>query len=66
MISTGAESIYRSIASLMFPGLLRYFEVTGAKEVAIPAEERKGVETGELMFSLEEKDEFREEGRHRA
>lgn len=43
----------------------RYFEVTGMKEVAIPAEERKGIETGALMFSLEEKDEFREEGRHR-
>ena len=57
---TDTESIYRSIASLMFPsGLLQHFEVTGVKEVTIPAEERKGVETGELTFILEEKNVFR-------
>ena len=60
MTNTDTESIYRSISSLMFPsGLLQYFEVTGVREVTIPSEEQKGVETGELIFSLEEKDVLR-------
>lgn len=57
--------IYKSIAALIFPKeLLDYFDVTGVETIDIPEKDRKGLETGEVVFSLDEKNELRgkEEG----
>ena len=54
------NSIYHSIAGLIFPsGLLEYFDVVNVDEHSIPECERKGLESGELIFLFEEKDVFR-------
>jgi len=59
------RSMYEAVASLMFPkGLLDYFEIVNVESVDIPEKERKGLEEGELLFYLDEKDDLRnrEEG----
>lgn len=58
-------SIYQSIARLMFPkGLLNYFTVVDVIEKDIPISEQQGVETGEIIFYLDEIDQLQhpEEG----
>lgn len=58
-------SIYQSIARLMFPkGLLDYFTVVDVDEKDIPVSEQQGVETGEIIFYLDEKNQLQhpEEG----
>lgn len=50
---------------MMFPShLLEYFDLVDVKERPIEEKDRQGVESGELTFRLDEKDEFRgqEEG----
>lgn len=49
----------------MFPAhLLEYFDLVGVEEKGIAERDRMGVESGELIFHLEEQNEFRspEEG----
>lgn len=58
-------SVYQSLARLMFPkGLLDYFTVVDVVERDVPPSERRGVETGEVIFHLDEVDRLRhpEEG----
>jgi len=58
-------SIYQSVVRLMFPkGLLDYFTVVDVVEKDIPLSEQQGVETGEIIFYLDEADQLRnvEEG----
>ena len=52
-------SIYQALARLMFPeGLLDYFTVVSVDEKDIPLSEQQGVETGEIIFHLDEKDQL--------
>lgn len=52
-------SIYKSLVRLMFPeGLLDYFTVVDVEEKDIPLSEQHGVETGEIIFYLDEKDQL--------
>ncbi len=45
---------------MVFPkDLLRYFELTGFREETVLEKDRFGVESGELIVSLEERDCFR-------
>lgn len=44
----------------MFPShLLEYFDLVDVRERPIAEKDRQGVESGELIFHLEERDEFR-------
>ena len=50
-------SIYQTLARLMFPkGLLDYFTIVGVEEKDIPIGEQQGVESGEIIFYLDEID----------
>ena len=50
-------SIYQTLARLMFPkGLLDYFTIVGVEEKDIPISEQQGVESGEIIFYLDEID----------
>lgn len=50
--------LLRQISSLIFPShLLEYFSVISVEER--PVADPHGIETGELVFTLEEKDDFR-------
>jgi len=58
-------SLYQSLIRMIFPeGLLDYFTVVDVVEKAIPLSEQQGVETGEIIFYLDEADQLRntEEG----
>lgn len=53
-------SILHDVVSLMFPShLLEYFDLVDVRERPIAEKDRQGVESGELIFHLEERDEFR-------
>lgn len=53
-------SILHDVVSLMFPShLLEYFDLVEVRERPIAEKDRQGVESGELIFHLEERDEFR-------
>lgn len=53
-------SILHDAVSLMFPShLLEYFDLVEVRERPIAEKDRQGVESGELIFHLEERDEFR-------
>ncbi len=52
-------SVYQSLVRFMFPkGLLDYFTVVDVVENDIPLNEQKGVETGEIIFYLDEIDQL--------
>ena len=52
-------SVYQSLVRLMFPkGLLEYFTVVDVIEKDIPVSEQQGVETGEIIFYLDELDQL--------
>lgn len=53
-------SILHDVVSLMFPShLLEYFDLVDVRERPIAEKDRQGVESGELIFHLDERDEFR-------
>lgn len=59
------SSLMTQLFGMMFPkGLLTYFEITGFEDNEIPESERMGIESGEVIVHLEERDCFRhpEEG----
>lgn len=59
------SSLMTPLFGMMFPkGLLTYFEITGFEDNEIPESERMGIESGEVIVHLEERDCFRhpEEG----
>lgn len=53
-------SVLQGLAGYVLPPrLLECFDLVGVEERDIPLNERRGLESGELMFHLEEHDEFR-------
>lgn len=53
-------SILHDVVSLMFPShLLEYFDLVDVRERPIAEKDRQGVESGELVFCLEERNELR-------
>ena len=57
MSSQSELALFKSLASLIFPPhLLDYFDVVSVEER--PIHNPRGLETGEIVFLLEEKDEF--------
>ena len=57
--------VYKEVIRMVLPNaLLDYFDLVDVKTRAIPANERLGLESGEVIFYLDELDDFRgkEEG----
>ncbi len=53
-------SVLQGLAShVLPPRLLEYFDLVMVEEREVPLSERKGLESGELVFHLEEHDELR-------
>ena len=52
--------IYRQVLELVLPGaIVQYFDLVNVEIRSIPEDQQMGVETGELFFYLDEKDEYR-------
>ena len=59
-MTTRENDLLLQFMEMVFPkDLLRYFELTGFREEAVSEKDRFGVESGELIVSLEERDCFR-------
>lgn len=59
-MTTRENNLLLQFMEMVFPkDLLRYFELTGFREEAISEKDRFGVESGELIVNLEERDCFR-------
>ena len=56
-MTTRENDLLLQFMEMVFPkDLLRYFELTGFREEAVSEKDRFGVESGELILSLEERD----------
>ena len=56
-MTTRENDLLLQFMEMVFPkDLLRYFELTGFREEAVSEKDRFGVESGELIVSLEERD----------
>ena len=56
-MTTRENDLLLQFMEMVFPkDLLRYFELTGFREEAVSEKDRFGVESGELIESLEERD----------
>ncbi len=56
-MTTRENDLLLQFMEMVFPkDLLRYFELTGFREDAVSEKDRFGVESGELIVSLEERD----------
>ena len=56
-MTTRENDLLLQFMEMVFPkDLLRYFELTGFREEAVSEKDRSGVESGELIVSLEERD----------
>ena len=56
-MTTRENDLLLQFMEMVFPkDLLRYFELTGFREEAVSEKDRFGVESGELIVSLEEMD----------
>ena len=56
-MTTRENDLLLQFMEMVFPkDLLRYFELTGFREEAVSEKYRFGVESGELIVSLEERD----------
>ena len=52
--------VYKEVMRMVLPtALLDYFDLVDVKIREIPAEERLGLESGEVIFYLDELDDFR-------
>lgn len=64
-MTTKENNLMQQLLGMVFPkDLLTYFEITGFEDKEIPEIERLGIESGEVIVQLEERDCFRhpEEG----
>lgn len=56
-MTTRENDLLLQFMEMVFPkDLLRYIELTGFREEAVSEKDRSGVESGELIVSLEERD----------
>lgn len=56
-MTTRENDLLLQFMEMVFPkDLLRYFELTGFREESVSEKDRFGVESGELIVSLEERD----------